>query len=265
MKATCALIVGLLMVVGSANAAVLLEDDFESGYSDGSLIGQMAPNGETWKPHAGWQPGPINRGDYGKDSSKGASGSLIGTTTSSIIPFGRRVTSADPDNIVVVSADMTAGEGHNIDIEIVMGDGSAEWNWLKLLALNDAENAFGSMGRHAGPDGYVDGSGAGNLGDPGSDWYHAEATIDLAAGEADFVVYAYGDPGTLYTYTGSWAGVYDFQPDGLHVMSNIWANGNPDVLPGVDNLYVETIPEPATLCLLGLGGLTLLRRRRFKK
>jgi hypothetical protein len=36
----------------------------------------------------------------------------------------------------------------------------------------------------------------------------------------------------------------------------------PDEGWGIDNIQVEAIPEPATLCLLSLGGLALLRKRR---
>jgi hypothetical protein len=40
---------------------------------------------------------------------------------------------------------------------------------------------------------------------------------------------------------------------------------NPGIYPGTSNSFTITIPEPATLCLFGLGGLLLARNRKFNR
>jgi hypothetical protein len=61
---------------------------------------------------------------------------------------------------------------------------------------------------------------------------------------------------------------YDFAPSELAVLADGIAEFHTIqtsefvVRLGETTLTIQTIPEPATMCLLGLGGLALLRKRR---
>ena len=59
------------------------------------------------------------------------------------------------------------------------------------------------------------------------------------------------------------AGLQEFSLSGFTNLDEIRLGGGASSeMVGVDNLMFEVVPEPATLLLLGLGGLTLLDRRR---
>ena len=83
--------------------------------------------------------------------------------------------------------------------------------------------------------------------------------IELRTGQADFSWHDLDTPsisgGSSYTYDPA----FDFRPDSVQIRLEHWAAQG---FNGLDNLFVEIIPEPASLALLSLGGLAMLRRRR---
>ena len=267
MKATCAFIVVLLMVVGAANAEVLLDDTFEIGYVDGPLIGQTAPNGQDWMPHPSYPVGSPLRGDYGMDPSKGAGHDLSRDNAESLAqnPFGRTVTAADPDNILFISLDLRGGSVPGIG---PVGAG------VYLVGL-DSRMTAGSVNSGEGsvehgligiglPETYGHNTSMDSLADM-TGWFHFEATVDLGLGEVTSSWYSYDDPGFNGSYSNQWDNyAYRFEPDRLVLSAYRYTDGadlgGPG--PGVDNLYVEAVPDPATLSLSAIGALALLRRKR---
>lgn len=71
------------------------------------------------------------------------------------------------------------------------------------------------------------------------------------------------DQNSAGSYSSTWDGGTDTIPDGNMDWSNdlgaTWSGGIPN---GDFGVYVETIPTPGSLALLGLGGLAACRRRR---
>jgi len=88
-------------------------------------------------------------------------------------------------------------------------------------------------------------------------WHHIVTSFNEAAGTQDYVIdgikISGASAGTLNQsagdlYVGAYSGVGTY-------------GGNYSWHGYIDDLVIHDIPEPATLCLLGLGGL-LLRRKR---
>jgi len=70
-------------------------------------------------------------------------------------------------------------------------------------------------------------------------------------------------PGDLNTYTDATRGPTPYEGHNYYAWYNDFYDGNILVYPVGDVGYVcAIIPEPATICLLGLGALGLLRKRR---
>ncbi len=96
-----------MAMAGPATAEVLINDDFESGYSDGSVEGQTAANGEVW---ASANEGPPS---FGAAFGVGGSGGLRGdgggrNHNGAILPLGRTVQQSDDQHILIARADILA-------------------------------------------------------------------------------------------------------------------------------------------------------------
>lgn len=90
-------------------------------------------------------------------------------------------------------------------------------------------------------------------------WYNVQLTLDVSAGTYT---------GTITPYGGSSVAITTRNFYSNSGINSIFTNNSPDDVGdrgrpsySVDN-FALAIPEPASLALLGLGGLALLRRRR---
>ena len=95
-----------------------------------------------------------------------------------------------------------------------------------------------------------------------------KVTVDAVALSGG--VYLYIDDGSG-TYTaqavviGNGANIYEFTPTSLNVRIAIRGNDGADSAEsngGIEYIKVESVPEPTTMALLGLGSLAMIRRKK---
>ena len=273
MKKLTAILLPLLFLVGSAQAVLVYSEDLEG----------KTPAAGTLDDHLGWIKYETASVGYGP--SAGAPPAGLGTNvivqpaSNSIIhkPIGAGLI----DNIITIKADMYADTLYNIaGGESGLGIDSAG-AWQHPFAVGPGSNPANPGYPNPGSGGWVvsnhmNGGGRVNITDGGAPGVGNRfmggvgiaVTMQIAINQltdtigVDLIDRASGTPliptfVLALTATGkaNLANCTDIKL--MHF--DVHSSG----LREVDNISVETeVPEPATMMLLGLGGLALLRRRR---
>ena len=240
----------------AAQATIVFEESFD--YPEGDLVGNMHPDGPIWYGDEGGMPVVADGLEYpGVITSGGAVEQLRpaarlshpgitqmaetpGTWYFSFLVEGKHCAGVDPGAVV----------GYGLD-------------WTSYTA--------------AGAYVYITDTAGGEIGglyaDPGVDGevhLFAWRYINNGAGEADQLDLAI-DPDTAAPDWGAplVSQTLDFTNSLTNVLRLDGTQGAAGPYGLVDEFRIATtfeesigVPEPATLCLLGLGDLTLLRRRR---
>ena len=221
-----------------SQAFVVIDENFDApNYSVGALAGQTASNGEVWA------------GSLEVANTLGLTGNGAGSTSGhkeAVLPLGTTLNSG----MWRFSGDLVLNGTHFTTANYRRADTDRELVKLGVVTDNggffffDTTDQWDVTGRHfIVPD---------NLGTDVD--VHYDVDIDFDNGTGVIKWFKHSDPGTVNEFPipatlnpGSFV-------DELFIFSNGSANGH-------DNLRV-VIPEPATLGLLTIGGLLMVRRKK---
>ena len=254
-------LIALFMMASISSASVLLSDDFDGGPASGSITGQLTDTGQTWGLPT-WIASGV---EYNTFTS--ADGTQGGGTSVSWGEYSVATFTASATGVLRLEADMVGSKT------------SGDWSGTSATQIQLADTANGTtlemeLNLSAGTLGagilvsdsasiFDDGiGGAPYIGVGGI----ASIVVDIDL-DAKTVSYSWDASGN--TYNASWVfGIdgssgplsytADFNPNQVVFGGASWANG----INGVDNLVISDVPEPATMALLGLGGLLLRKRSK---
>ena len=179
-----------------------------------------------WGAHL--MSGTVNNWTPSLVSAVGVCGSnFTGTTTPGVIyEFGTMITVPGEDFTVNVDAGWYSGmfAGNPVDHMLILRMRSGNW---------------------AAPEVFLPGP------------------FDPSTTSIQLGIYLQADPATNSTVASGWYGIdgANAQVLGTHTFQGIVGNSFPDSLPGVYGGF-ETIPEPSTMLLTGIGLAAIMKRRR---
>lgn len=229
------------MVAGQASAAVVYSTDFNAPtYSDGGIIGQ-----DSWLITGSSVVSPISIANSATNGNVtlANTGQDVNRVFTPAITAGGATLSAD---ITITAANATG------DYFLHLGDGGASNFYARIYAkAGTAANTFQlAMGTSSGATGLVYGADLAF-----ATTYRITARYDLVAGTLN-------DTGAILVNDVQYVNALTTGTDATSIASVNIRQGSTGPAVTIDNITVDSIPEPTSLGLIGLGALILGRRRR---
>ncbi|MDG0994697.1 MAG: PEP-CTERM sorting domain-containing protein [Akkermansiaceae bacterium] len=248
--ATLAALAGLALAAGSAQAAVIYQDNFDNDIEGTPTTGNL--NGTTPDTTTGgntWTADTNALRDWQADGS---------------IDNG----AASPDNNGYAFLEFTpeSGKVYTLSIDMTITSGSGSWFGLGFMSTNNTTSA--GFYQESTGDGAPwmllregDTALAKSFAGPGT-----AGGVDLASRDGNTMSIVLDTTGTDWVATfnnGSESNSVTYT--GLDISNDINYVGfgrNTTAIGSVDNFSLTVVPEPSTTALIGLGGLALILRRR---
>ncbi len=230
------------LVVSSANAAVIYSDDFSGSNTDGlnGTTPDVTTGGATW----------VAASNYKADGSF-----TVGNPVNMTLAF------TPVDGTVYTLDAQIENVGGSQWVQFGFGDGqgtTSNWTgraWNLLRAAGDATNAHSTYGSAFAGAGAWTSLATLRYGDD------MDVRIVLDTTAATWTARYYAKAGNVGTYTEVIAGAKDITDETITAVGFGTYNSGGNF--GKFNSFSLTqVPEPATMGLLAIGGLALLRRRR---
>ena len=262
---TAIMICALFLMGTQVQATVLLDDNFESYSAPLELISVTAPSSPTGEQYyydgpGGWTKAAVvaTGGNGGQAIGPNAEGSKYDIGT---IPLGTTVTAASAENIVNFSVDLKLGSYSESQSSFRLTNNGA-WPYAMdaYLAYAPDWELVGGNWVQLGPHSklVVDVFGVNFITEydiEDFDWMTVSGSINLGTGETT-IGFDNGTQSGGNTFT---IATSDINAVMLGVQT---APDEVDTGQRVDNVFIEVTPEPATMSLLVLGAVGLIRRRR---
>jgi len=273
---------GLLMIValcGTAFASPYVET-FD-GYADGTVLASRGPGYTTFTTTDGFYANVYSGydGDYARELvvENGRITGYMEETGSRVRILGHRL--GQNDDIVNAVTECSSSSEYKVIIEFTgVWNASQSGRWYGL-GLGDVTNNHTSAYdkvfaiRHSSKNAELTLANGTTINPAGDEFdYHSQLTdwyveIDPYANSGD------GSISVKWKKTADteWTVMSGYQDLNLGLLSNsaisdpaTWADYTYDITPGayLDGVSIYSTPEPATLSLLGLGGLGVLIRRK---
>ncbi|MBX2851056.1 MAG: PEP-CTERM sorting domain-containing protein [Phycisphaeraceae bacterium] len=262
-------------LTGAASATVVFSNNFEDGNFTPEVGSWTIANTATTTVLTGGGGDATLGNNAGLIDGSGSTPPVAGTMDVDIDFTDLDLTGG---KTATVSWDSYARRTNGTAKELTITGYDSSGNEVFAMVLGDA-NSFGNGGGDRQRPGFATSSGKSTLpgpGTPGSFWFGAnagatanttidtskDASFDLTIGESGWDLATTSQGGTAYSTTGLATFDGASHADLAYIEITSFGNGFGMVF---DNIQVEgtLVPEPSSLALLGLGSLSMLRRRRM--